>query len=114
MSVLRLHKRIWRTRFLKENRVTTLRTAHTISKIVVSVKPSNDATATNGMVDALSHTNRTIGAKKMDISSPAAMVRKRLCILKNIFKSILWVCRRKNREKSEIFSIFDTTLKALK
>ena len=99
---------------MKENGVTTLRTAHTISKIVVSVKPLNVATATNGMVVALSPTNRTIGAKNMDISSPAAMVRKRLCILKNIFKSILWVCRRKNREKSEIFSIFDTTLKALK
>lgn len=94
-------------RFLNENTVTTLRTAHTISKMVVSVKPLNAATATKGMVVALSPAKRTMGAKNIEMTSPAATARKRVCILKNIVCKFLKVCGGKNREKSEIFFIFD-------
>ncbi len=112
MRVLRLHRRICLIRFLKDTSVTTLSTAQTIWKIVVSVNPLKAATATNGMVVA-SVAKRTIGRKNMEIMSPAAIVRNRLCILKNII-GVFWFWCGKNREKSEILSIFDISLKPIK
>lgn len=82
-------------RFLNDTRVTTLSTAHTIWNIVVRVNPLKAATATKGMVVA-SPTKRIIGVKNMEMRSPAAMARKRVCILKNIVCKFLMVCGRKN------------------
>lgn len=93
---MRLHRRIWRMRFLNEKMVTTQSTAHTSWKMVVRVNPLNAAISTKWMTVS-SPTKRIIGAKNMDMSSPAAMVRKRLCILKNILMSVFEVCSRKNR-----------------
>ena len=70
-------------RFLNDTSVTMLRTAHTSWKMVVRVNPLKAATSTK-WITVSSPTKRIIGAKNMEMSSPAAMVRKRLCILKNI------------------------------
>lgn len=62
------------------NMVATHTTVVTIWKIVVRVKPLKSATATNGMVTS-TPVYLTMGAKNMEISSPAAIVRKSVCIL---------------------------------
>ena len=67
-------------RFLYMNMMMTLKTVHTIWKIVVRVNPLAAARATNGMVVG-SPVKRTIGVKNMDMSRPAAAARKSVCIL---------------------------------
>ncbi len=68
-------------RFLYMNMMMTLKTMHTIWKIVVRVNPLAAARATNGMVVVGSPVKRTIGVKNMDMSRPAAAARKSVCIL---------------------------------